>query len=96
MVDVSENPEPGIQPSSGSESTSDALEENEPVSGEFEPVQVHDLAPRRDKVVQELFPGILTSVHFRQSPELGVRRLEIYAGYSSHIPKLNSVKYGYR
>ena len=42
-------------------------------SGEVETVKVHDLVPRRYKVVQELLLGVLTSVDFRQGPELGVR-----------------------
>jgi len=42
-------------------------------SGEIETVKVHYLIPRRYKVVQELLLGILTSVDFRQGPELGVR-----------------------
>ena len=41
-------------------------------SGEVETVKVHDFVPCRHKIVQELLPGVLTSVNFRQSPELGV------------------------
>jgi hypothetical protein len=42
-------------------------------SGEVEAVKVHDFVPHRYKVVHELLPGVLTSVDFRQRPELGVR-----------------------
>jgi hypothetical protein len=42
-------------------------------SGEVEAVKVHDLVPRRDKVVHELLLGVLASIDFRQGPELGVR-----------------------
>ena len=42
-------------------------------SGEVETVKVHDFVPHHYKVVQELLPGVLTSVDFRQGPELGVR-----------------------
>ena len=42
-------------------------------SDEVEAVQVHYLVPHRYKVVQELLLGVLTSVDFRQGPELGVR-----------------------
>ena len=42
-------------------------------SGEVETVKVHDFVPHRYKVVHELLLGVLTSVDFRQGPELGVR-----------------------
>ena len=42
-------------------------------SSEVETVKLHDFVPRRYKVVQELLQGVLTSVDFRQGPELGVR-----------------------
>ena len=42
-------------------------------SGEVETIKVHDFVPHRYKVAQELLPGVLTSVDFRQGPELGVR-----------------------
>ena len=42
-------------------------------SGEVEAVKVHYLVPHRYKVVQELLLGVLTSIDFRQGPELGVR-----------------------
>ena len=42
-------------------------------SGEVEPVKVHDLVPRRYKVVQKLILGVLASVDFRQGPQLGMR-----------------------
>jgi hypothetical protein len=42
-------------------------------SGQVEAVEVHDLVPHRYKVVQELLLRVLTSVDFRQGPELGVR-----------------------
>src|SRR5208283_4761708 len=42
-------------------------------SGEVETVEVHDFVPHRYEVVQELLLGVLTSVDFRQGPELGVR-----------------------
>ena len=42
-------------------------------SGEVEAVKVHYLVPHRYKVVQELLLRVLTSVDFRQGPELGVR-----------------------
>ena len=41
-------------------------------SGEVETVKVHDFVPHRYKVMQELLLGVLTSVDFRQGPELGV------------------------
>jgi YD repeat-containing protein len=37
---------------------------------EVETVQVHDLVPRRDKVVHELLLGVVTGVDFRQGPQL--------------------------
>ena len=40
---------------------------------EGEAVKVHYLVPCRYEVVQELLLGVLTSVDFRYSPELGVR-----------------------
>ena len=42
-------------------------------SGEVETVKVHCFIPHCYKVVQELLLGVLTSVEFRQGPELGVR-----------------------
>jgi hypothetical protein len=42
-------------------------------SGKVESVKVHDFVPHRYKVVKEFLLGILTSVDFRQGPELGVR-----------------------
>ena len=42
-------------------------------SGEVEAVKVHYLVPHPYKVLQELLLGVLTSIDFRQSPELGVR-----------------------
>jgi hypothetical protein len=36
-------------------------------------VKVHYLVPHRYNVVRELLPGVLTSIDFRQGPELGVR-----------------------
>gem|GEM_PF-5049911 len=42
-------------------------------SGKVESVKVHDFVPYRYKVVQEFPLGVLTSVDFRQGPELGVR-----------------------
>ena len=42
-------------------------------SGKIETVKVHYFIPRCDKVVQELLPGVLTSVDFRQGTELGIR-----------------------
>ena len=42
-------------------------------SGEVESVKVHYLVPHRYKVVHELLQGVLTSIDFRQGPELGVR-----------------------
>lgn len=44
-----------------------------PGSGEVETVKVHYFFPHLYKVVQELLLGVLTSVDFRQGPELGVR-----------------------
>ena len=41
-------------------------------SGQIEPVKIHDLVPRCHKIVQELLLGVLTSVDFRQGPQLGV------------------------
>ena len=42
-------------------------------SGEVEAVKVHYLVPHPYKVMQELLLGVLTSIDFRQGPELGVR-----------------------
>jgi hypothetical protein len=42
-------------------------------SGEIEAVKVHDLVPRRDKVMDKLLLGVLTSVDFGQGAEFGVR-----------------------
>ncbi len=42
-------------------------------SGEVEAVKVHYLVPYCYKVLHELLLGVLTSVDFRQGPELGVR-----------------------
>ncbi len=42
-------------------------------SGEVETVKVHDFVPYRYKVMQELLLGVLTTVDFRDVPELGVR-----------------------
>jgi len=42
-------------------------------SVEVEAIQAHYLVPRRHKVVQELLPGVLASINFREGPELGVR-----------------------
>ena len=42
-------------------------------NAEVEAVKVHYLVPYRYKVVQEFLLGVLTSVDFRQGPELGVR-----------------------
>ena len=42
-------------------------------SDKVEAVKVHYLVPHRDKVVQELLLRVLTSVDFRQGPELGIR-----------------------
>jgi hypothetical protein len=44
-----------------------------PRSSNVETVKVHDFVPYLYKVVQELLLGVLTSVDFRQGPELGVR-----------------------
>ncbi len=41
-------------------------------SSKVEAVEVHHLIPRRHKVGHELLLGVLTSIDFRQSPELGV------------------------
>ena len=41
-------------------------------SGEVETVKVHDFVPHRYKVMQEQLQGVLTSVDFRQRPELRV------------------------
>jgi hypothetical protein len=41
-------------------------------SGEVEPVKVHDLVPRRDKVVEELRLGVVTAVDFGDGPQLRV------------------------
>ena len=42
-------------------------------SGDVETVKVHHFVPYCNKVVEELLLGVLTSVDFRQGPELGVR-----------------------
>ena len=42
-------------------------------SGKVESVEVHDFVPHRYKVVKEFLLGVVTSVDFRQGPELGVR-----------------------
>jgi hypothetical protein len=42
-------------------------------SGEVEAVKVHYLVPRRHKVVHELLLGVLTTIDFRDGPELGIR-----------------------
>ena len=42
-------------------------------SGEVETVEMHDFVPHRYEVLQELLLGVLTSIDFRQGPELGVR-----------------------
>jgi len=39
-------------------------------SGEVETVKVHYFVPHRYKVVQELLLRVLTSIDFRQGPEL--------------------------
>ena len=50
-------------------------------SGEVEPVKVHYLVPGRREVVRELLPRVLTCVHFRQCPELGLRTEDkVYTG----------------
>ena len=41
-------------------------------SRKIEAIQVHHLIPGRDKVVDELLPGVGTSVNFSQGAELGV------------------------
>ena len=52
-----------------------------PGSGQVEAVKVHYLIPSRDKVLQELLLGVLASVYFRQSPQLGIgAEYEIDAG----------------
>ena len=48
------------------------LENIFPGSVEVETVKVHNLAPRRDKVVQEPLLGVLTTIDFRDGPQLGV------------------------
>jgi hypothetical protein len=40
---------------------------------EVETVKIHDFVPGRDKVVQELFLRVVTSVDFCQGAQLGVR-----------------------
>ena len=52
---------------------SEALEDVYATISEVETVKVHDFVPHHYKVVQELLLGVLTSVDFRQGPELGVR-----------------------
>src|SRR5512136_2334273 len=42
-------------------------------SRKVEAVKVHDLVPRRYKVVHELLLGVLTAIDLRDGPELGVR-----------------------
>ena len=39
-------------------------------SGEVEMIEVHNLVPRRHKVLHKLLPGILTPIEFRESPKL--------------------------
>jgi hypothetical protein len=43
-----------------------------PESGEIEAVEIHYLVPSRDKVLHKLLPGVLASIDFRQSPQLGI------------------------
>jgi hypothetical protein len=40
--------------------------------GDVKTVKVHDLVPRRCKVVQKFSTGVLACVYLRQRPELGV------------------------
>ena len=42
-------------------------------SGTIEAVEIHYFVPCSDKVVQKLFLGVLTSVHFRHCSKLGIR-----------------------
>ena len=42
------------------------------LSSEVETVQVHDLGPNRNEILDELFPGIRAAVYFRQGTQLGV------------------------
>jgi len=42
-------------------------------STEIKSVKIHYLVPHGHKVINELLMGILTSMGFRQGPELGVR-----------------------
>jgi hypothetical protein len=42
-------------------------------SGEVETVKIHDFVPHHYKVMKELLLGVVTSVDFRQGPELRVR-----------------------
>jgi len=50
-------------------------------SCKIETVKVHDFVPHRDKIVEELLLRVLTSVNFRQGPELGVgTEDEVHAG----------------
>ena len=42
-------------------------------SGAVEPVEVHDLVPRRDEVVHELLLGVITRIDLRDRAQLGVR-----------------------
>ena len=59
-------------------------------SGEVVAVKVHYLVPRRYKVVQELLLGVLTSIDFRQGPELGVRtedKIDTGAGTVLSVPE---------
>jgi len=41
-------------------------------SGDIKSVKVHDLVPSGYKVAQEQLLGVLTTIDFRDSPELGV------------------------
>src|SRR5512136_196611 len=44
-----------------------------PRSGKVEAVKVHNLVPRRYKVMQELLLGVLATIDFGDGPKLGVR-----------------------
>lgn len=39
---------------------------------DVESVKVHNLFPGRNKILQELLPGVLRPINLRQGPELGV------------------------
>jgi hypothetical protein len=41
-------------------------------SDDIEAIEVHDLVPGRDKVMDKLHLGVRTSIDFSQSAELGV------------------------